>query len=222
MPKPAFNRASTARLVGLMVAGVLALAATGHHGTTSAMREGTRDVEASLRSAELLDLTRSIQVAFKIQVQNWKNLLLRGHVPQDRSLYLGRFDESEGRVDRLLSDLASREGLAPDLADEVRAIATSHADLGRRYREAFARFRAGDPPSTFEVDASVRGIDQDLDRRIDAVAERVLERQRASTAEVEARLATRALSLERMLSIATGSTLVLFAFLVWRFLSASG
>lgn len=222
MTRRSFNRASTAKLVGLLVVSVLGLAVAGHHGTSSAVREGTQDVEASLRSAELLDLTRTTQVGFKVQVQNWKNLLLRGRDAQDRDLYLARFAESEGRVSGLLGELASGHGLPADLVDEVRSISAAHGELGRRYRSAFERFRPDDPGSVFDIDASVRGIDQDVDRRIDAVADRVLERQRASTAEVEGRLATRAEALRRMLSIATGTTLVLLALLVRRLLSASG
>lgn len=222
MAKQPFNRASTARLVGLLVLGVIVVAATGHHGTDSAVREGTQDVAASLRSAELLDLARTTQVGFKVQVQSWKNLLLRGHVPADRGLYLARFEESGGKVSKLLSELAAQGGLPADLVDEVRAIAIAHDDLDRRYRAAYERFRPEDPSSVFAIDASVRGIDQDLDRRIDGVADRILERQRASTMDVEGRLATRAHALQRMLSIATASTLMLLALVVRRFLATPG
>ena len=59
-------------------------------------QRNTREV-AELVSA--LDTSRQAQVHFKRQVQEWKNILLRGDFPVARARYFNAFESAEGDVD---------------------------------------------------------------------------------------------------------------------------
>ncbi|UZE21515.1 methyl-accepting chemotaxis protein [Pseudomonas sp. B21-056] len=97
---------------------------------------------------------------FKTQVQEWKNILLRGQDLQGFEKYQSRFAEEEGRVQALLGKV--REQLQAQQLDgsEVAKLIDHHAELGRRYRLALDSFdpQAVNPGQL--VDRQVQGIDR--------------------------------------------------------------
>lgn len=140
---------------------------------------------------EALDATREAQVAFKIQVQEWKNLLLRGSDPDDRRRFSERFAEQERRVAAALAILrAAAPALGLD-GDSVDGIARDHAALGDRYRQALALLDPAVPTSAMTVDRAVRGIDRPLDTAIDAVADAARARARTVQTDLAAAAAER-------------------------------
>lgn len=151
---------------------------------------------------EALDATREAQVAFKIQVQEWKNLLLRGSDPEDRRRFSERFAEQERRVTAALAILrAAAPALGLDGAS-VDGIARDHAALGDRYRQALILLDPAIPTSAMIVDRAVRGIDRPLDTAIDAVAEAA--RARARTVQTDlAAAATERYTGTRVVAIAS-------------------
>jgi methyl-accepting chemotaxis protein len=106
------------------------------------------------------DLARRAQLDFKKQVQEWKDLLIRG---QDRELFekhLKGFTEGSARVSQDLASLNSQAttiGLAPTFADKAIA---EHADLDHKYLEALKSYRANDASSALEIDRAIRGMDR--------------------------------------------------------------
>ncbi|EXJ14038.1 response regulator [Imhoffiella purpurea] len=156
--------------------------------------KATADSEAAVRERSTQIVTRALtaQVHFKKQVQEWKNVLLRG---QDKALYqqyLRNFEQEEAlteeSVRRLLANLTEEA--------EASAIALrflqAHQRLGREYRKALDFYRAEDPSPQLEVDLRVRGIDREPTDLIDEVVksalvhkDRVLARIDASARGVE-------------------------------------
>jgi CHASE3 domain sensor protein len=214
------SSSSTGRLVGLLLAAILALAGIGAMAAEWALREGTRSLESAVESSSLLDRARKAQVQFKVQVQDWKNLLLRGHDAKDRESYLARFGADEAEVQRLLGEVVASPTLPVEVRDEVSAIAEEHRRLGVGYREGFGRFRADDFASTFAVDASVRGIDQKLAKRLDDVADRILEGARTQEQVLVERVALTSVRIRRALALATLAVTALLGLLLWRALAA--
>ncbi len=137
--------------------------------------------ESRVQSA--VDLSRLGQVDFKIQVQEWKDTLLRG---QDQALYdkyWKAFGERSAKVSkdlRSLAALAPEIGLPATIADQALA---EHDELGRRYEEAIKLYRTNDIASIEEVDREVRGIDRAPTDHIDAIVQQVKERGDAIAAE---------------------------------------
>lgn len=125
-------------------------------------------VEDGLRA--LADLTTD----FKTQVQEWKNILLRGHVAEARAKYLAAMNDEATKVQAALDRLdavAPILGLDPALGAAVRK---EHATLGQAYQEALAKWPAEDPVGYRVVDATVKGKDRPLLTALTALQEAVI------------------------------------------------
>jgi hypothetical protein len=120
----------------------------------------------------MADDARIAQVAFKTQVQEWKNTLLRGHNAQDFESYHAAFVKQREAVRERFTTLAA-EAKALDLspADLTRldAIATAHLALDDAYDQALLLFKADDPLSVRVVDGQMRGRDRPINDEFDAI-----------------------------------------------------
>jgi methyl-accepting chemotaxis protein len=75
---------------------------------------------------------RQMQVEFKKQVQEWKDILLRGFNPDDLATYTTQFHDESATVDQLDNPLIATtadEGVRA----EVRRFLTEHDTLSRNY-----------------------------------------------------------------------------------------
>ncbi|MGQ9365965.1 hypothetical protein [Azospirillum sp. A39] len=150
-----------------------------------------RDQTTLARLSHALDTAREAQVAFKIQVQEWKNVLLRGGDAKDYDRYLASFEEQERRVRDRLEALAAAAGDLGLDAAAMQAALADHATLAARYRDGLALFDRTHPASVAVVDRAVRGIDRPMDEAIDALAEAARARAAAIRADLEAARAER-------------------------------
>lgn len=221
MTPAARSPSSIARLVGLLIVGVLFLAAIGLFGVEFTHDEGHAALQQSVASSVLLDEARTAQVTFKIQVQDWKNLLLRGQNPADYDKYVAQFAEAEAGVDGSLAALGSSPLLPAPLREEAAAIRAEHTRLGVVYREAMKKYDRTQPASAFAVDASVRGIDQKLTQRIDAVAQQILAGERTRADTLRQQFDRRYRMLRTLVIAGTLGVLALLAGIVWRTRSAA-
>jgi methyl-accepting chemotaxis protein len=114
------------------------------------------------------DLGREAQVHFKVQVQEWKNVLLRGGDPELLKKYRDGFEKEETEVQKHLTAL--RERLIAERVDVSRVdrLLAVHRNLGVRYRSALAGFE-GDAAGARKVDQAVRGIDRAPTEEMDAL-----------------------------------------------------
>ncbi|WP_210396796.1 methyl-accepting chemotaxis protein [Motiliproteus sediminis] len=131
--------------------------------------------EAALQS----DILRA-QSDFKIQVQEWKNVLLRGADDKQREKYWGRFQEREATVQAAVTRMSERVAeltrldehyRQSPLAQLINDFINAHKQMGTAYRKGYQAFvaagydhRAGDK--------AVSGIDRAPTKLLDeAVAE---------------------------------------------------
>ena len=176
-PRP--NLLPTAALVSLLVlllgaAALFALSSTN---------------EKSLTALARLDQLHAAQVAavearvnFKTQVQEWKNILLRGRNATDFASYRKRFQEHAVEVQTGLTAVEKQlAALGLDASGAARLI-TEHQTLGVTYEKALAGFRPEDATAPFAIDASIRGVDRKLNDDIDALARTV---EQAAAAELK-------------------------------------
>ena len=91
-------------LVALLCAGVLLWWAAAN---------SAHDKVAYQQALKQVELARVMQVDFKKQVQEWKDVLLRGHVAADRARYSEQFFSEEARV------RASGQALLDTLSDPI-------------------------------------------------------------------------------------------------------
>ncbi|TNE80433.1 MAG: methyl-accepting chemotaxis protein [Gammaproteobacteria bacterium] len=122
------------------------------------------DVEMS-RALEAQD----ILIAFKTQVQEWKNVLIRGADSGQREKYWGRFQQREADIQTALSELIPRIE-----NEEAKALLSrfqsSHKTMGKAYREGFEAFVDAGYRHT-AGDKAVAGIDRQPAKLIEEATE---------------------------------------------------
>jgi len=121
------------------------------------------------------NFARRAQVDFKIQVQEWKNVLIRGNDPALYERHWKAFTDRSQKVKTNLVALngeAKTIGLPGDIADKAIA---EHEELDRRYHAAIKSFDGAKEASADVVDQLVRGIDRAATENIDTLVGRVQE-----------------------------------------------
>jgi methyl-accepting chemotaxis protein len=119
--------------------------------------------QAALASANRAEQqTRSvttIELTFKTQVQEWKNVLLRGKDPEQLSKYWKAFERAQQEVKTETAQLKSQlgQGKSHDLVEQL---ATAHDKMGAGYAKGFEAFKAADHDHA-QGDAAVKGIDRE-------------------------------------------------------------
>jgi len=117
---------------------------------------------AILAVTKASDTTRQSQVDFKGQVQEWKDMLLRGQDPEMMAKYRGAFERSELRVQEDLESIIHQmDALGIDNAP-ARKTQEEHKKLGQKYRGALATWKTGDPLAYRSVDGRVKGMDRPM------------------------------------------------------------
>ncbi len=116
------------------------------------------------------DLVTNTKAEFKEQIQEWKNILLRGHNTNDFSKYLDAFNNQEKIVQANLTGL---QGLLHDLGLSTTAtekLSASNLELGRQYLEALKNFNPTAPDTAKIVDQQVKGKDRPITEAIAAAS----------------------------------------------------
>ena len=134
---------------------------------------------------------RSGQLAFKIQVQEWKNMLIRGGDATALAKHRDGFDKQEQQVQSELNqakDSMTRLGLDTGKVD---AALQTQTELGVQYRQAFNQFDPSRADGGLVVDKLVRGIDRAPTQAIDGIVEQIGEAATRTNQEAHAIAASR-------------------------------
>ncbi|MFD2644914.1 methyl-accepting chemotaxis protein [Pseudomonas japonica] len=118
-----------------------------------------------LRASQQID---EANLQFKIQVQEWKNVLLRGKQPADLDKYWQQFQAQERLVQDILGQLVRENGGDAQLRASLGRLQESHRQLGEAYargREAF--LAAGSDPTA--GDLAVKGVDRAASEQMSAL-----------------------------------------------------
>ncbi|QKF53215.1 methyl-accepting chemotaxis protein [Pseudomonas graminis] len=113
-------------------------------------------LEGPLHASQLVD---QANLQFKVQVQEWKNVLLRGKQPADRDKFWAQFEDQERQVQDTLGQLSAVNGLDSTTKTQIDALRTEHRTLGAAYRKGRDAYIAsgGDPVAG---DMAVKGVDR--------------------------------------------------------------
>lgn len=102
---------------------------------------------------------------FKVQVQEWKNALLRGKDTAQLTRYWAAFEKQEKTVkdeaQRLVAALPAGEG-----RDRVSQFLQAHERMGTAYRKGFEAFKAADNDPQVG-DKAVEGMDREPSELLD-------------------------------------------------------
>lgn len=117
---------------------------------------------------------------FKVQVQEWKNVLLRGKDPAQLTRYWAAFEKQEKVVRdearKLVADLPPGEG-----RERVAQFAQAHERMGAAYRKGFEAFKAADHDPQ-AGDKAVAGMDREPSQLLDQAGDLIA---KASSAMAE-------------------------------------
>ncbi len=137
-------------------------------------------------SLSRVELVRKCQVHFKLQVQEWKNILIRGADGEAYAKHLVAFKKEAGSVQSLLKELGDH---SPEAQTKARAaeIARSHADLLKRYEDTLLDIPPGSADFTRAADRRLKGMDRPTDEQLEALVEAIA-RQSAESDTADRRL----------------------------------
>jgi methyl-accepting chemotaxis protein len=122
----------------------------------------------------LVDLAKSrndVQAAlvtFKVQVQEWKNTLLRGSDPKARDKYWKAFNEEAGNVRALIATIQGRAN-DPAVEQVLKYFDSAHVAMSNRYKEAFTAFEQSEGKDVAAADKLVKGMDRPPTAALDSL-----------------------------------------------------
>ncbi|WP_460385262.1 hypothetical protein [Pseudomonas amygdali] len=124
-------------------------------------------LEGPVQVSQLVD---EANLKFKIQVQEWKNVLLRGKASADLNTIWAQFEKEEKQVQEVLDKLMKVQGVSDSTRSQVQKLISEHKTLGLAYRKGRDAFVAagGDP---MVGDAVVKGIDRAVSEQMSQLVE---------------------------------------------------
>jgi methyl-accepting chemotaxis protein len=209
------NNTIATRISALAAFLLLAMIAVSAQGLRALKDSATANAAATERNAQLeasVNAARVTQVSFKIQVQEWKNILLRGADADAFEKHLKEFKEMANHADAALLELKDIESKLGLDASEVDELLKAHADLGNKYLTALKQYDQSAADSAHVVDGLVKGLDRALNTKLDAVVAATRERmvslrkQSALDATARSRSAMAILTTLVLLATALGVT----------------
>jgi hypothetical protein len=231
-------RRSFMNLASLMLLMVLSVGILGLFSVWSLSGYHARTQVAFSEVTASMDQARQAQLHFKTQVQEWKNILLRGHLMSDRATYIAAFEKEkiatlnliEGlrpKVEGILKnealiklsempDSSEFKGVSPQIRGEIEEIMTSLAVLNETYKEALDEAQKNGRWDPLVADGIVRGADRSLTGRMDEVPVE-LERAYGDLVSLAKRAAdARFETLTRIVWTGVIFALGMVAFMLWR------
>ena len=159
--KSSLRMQSLALLIGSLVL-MLVVALAGVLTLAQELRSYRLLMEGPQTTANLINETN---LTFKTQVQEWKNVLLRGSKQSDLDRYWQQFQDSEKQVQALLSKITEQD-LSGTFRERLVSLQREHLGLGEKYRDGLQRFMAAgrDPVAG---DNMVRGIDRTTSEQLE-------------------------------------------------------
>lgn len=199
-------KAQMALLGGVMLLALAVMALLNFYSFTQfngQLHEATRIAKLS---AQRVDTVRGAQVHFKKQVQEWKNILLRGSDPKVFDKYLRAFDGeaaiTQAGLKNLLAIIENRENI-----QRVNSLIAEHARMLEQYKAALKTFDSQDRLTGQKVDVLVAGVDRKATDEMDALVDGIVKFAEKKEAEREQRV-------EETSSFLLGLSLILFSLIL--------
>ncbi|WAB99657.1 methyl-accepting chemotaxis protein [Pseudomonas putida] len=154
-------------LLGGSLVAMLLIALVCFQFLSSSVRSYATLVDGPLQASQSID---EANLQFKIQVQEWKNVLLRGRQPAELEKYWQQFQAREQQVQQLLGQLIDSSD--QKLKEPLQQLRDSHRQLGAAYAQGRQAFLAagGDPAAG---DLAVKGVDRAASEQMSALVEQL-------------------------------------------------
>lgn len=147
-------------------------------------------LDGPLESSRLID---AANVEFKIQVQEWKNVLLRGQGSANLQRYWSQFEAQERKVQDILGQLIQLAANDATLKTQVERLRSEHQALGGNYRKGRDAFVAAGADAK-AGDEAVKGIDRAASEQMTALVEQLRQNSLSQAEQINASAARTILS----------------------------
>lgn len=187
-------------------------------------------VEGMDRFSELRQLSTSAleaQVAFKVQVQEWKNILLRGDDPGLLAKHEAAFAKQGADTETLLASVA-RQATSLGFKDDAQsaqtllaaheALTTSYEETRRQMQGSAATINAA---TAHAIDVRLRGADRALEAGIGALAAEIGAASDAKRVDLIRTMAKRYDALHWFIICVILGALLVMTFVLYRLLRAT-
>jgi methyl-accepting chemotaxis protein len=159
------NLSVKTKLVSLVTASLLSItvmASYGNYGLGIIEATSSEKMSEIAAHSKGVNLSRAIQVEFKTQVQEWKNILLRGQDVTAFTKYSKAFDSEGEEIKTLLNSIKVVMADMPekDMILLVDTLVKDHTDLMSKYHTALKNYQTDNINSMLVVDDMVKGIDR--------------------------------------------------------------
>ena len=167
-------------------------------------------LNGTLEASQLVD---NANLEFKIQVQEWKNVLLRGKNPENLQKYWSQFESQEQKVNTQLNQLREQASAYQNaaLVSQVQTLITEHQQLGQAYRAGRDQFLAANADPAVG-DKAVKGIDRAASEQMSNLVKQ-LHQQGVQESELIANETSRTMTLG--ITILLGSALLITLLSLW-------
>ena len=132
-------------LGSLFFGAMLAIGAVSWNGLNTMGNRSSEALDHEVRIGQAIDAARAAQVDFKIQVQEWKNIMLRGSDPAQFIKYRDAFQQqsvsTRAKLDKVGALLAELKLQTPLLNEAT----TAHAKLFKDYMGALEKYDPANP-----------------------------------------------------------------------------
>jgi methyl-accepting chemotaxis protein len=147
-------------------------------------------VRSGTDSTNLVATARSAHVNFQRQVQEWKDILIRGN---DAALYQHHHDAFMARAADVQSQLATAKTALAKVGISDAVVSTlidEHNKMLNAYETALKSFNPADPEAGKKVDVQVRGMDRATSSKFDELIKDVVDSTATSLSTLETAAAT--------------------------------
>ena len=164
-------------------------------------------------------LARSAQVQFKTEIQEWKDILLRGENPADFAHYQAAMRSRGEQVEQLLGQLQGQ--LHGQLQGQMQgnALAQSlqarHRTLANRYQQALAGSSSLPLAKAIRIDKDLRGIDRALASDLDTLVAQLEASAAAERVRGSAAAEQRVKQLALLVYAVVGVSMLAVLYLLW-------
>ena len=162
-----------ARLFGLVIilnAVMIGIGVFGMVSTHNIIVHMEADAHKTQEMAHALELAERTEIEFKTQIQEWKNVLIRGNDPKQYDKYASRFDKRSNTVQEQLKTLQEKLKKLGIETNEAKHVAELHQGLKVKYDAALKKFNKNNPEAGKIVDKLVKGVDRPVGKAFDEMA----------------------------------------------------
>ncbi|HEY7884478.1 MAG TPA: methyl-accepting chemotaxis protein [Cellvibrionaceae bacterium] len=161
---------------GLLLAAVIAIGSL-----NAQLGDYNRLINQNIAAERSID---GLNFAFKVQVQEWKNVLLRGADSAERNKYWQRFNAAHNDIQSKVIELSRQLPPGPS-RQLVEEFAAAHLSAFDQYQSGFDAFAAANFDPVIG-DRAVTGIDREPSRLLDESANLIHEHVQSMATEVQA------------------------------------